>query len=424
MSTPISSITRKTVWREGISMPKYRKLFHYVTTDVCIIGGGLTGVTAAYLLAKAGKSVVLIEKKRLGGGATHDTTAFITEIIDTDLADLTRMLGKKKAAEVIRSHHDAIDRTQRIVRAEKIDCEFIRVPNIIYANPNTKEAEHIEDEHRAGTALGIDMEVGTERFPFNHGKFLRVANQAKFHPLRYLYALADAAEKNGAELHEESEATGYSVEDDTIRIEASGGSIEAKQLIIATYEPFNKPLSLYFKKAFYDSYVLEWKAPQGALPEGIFEDMHNPYRYFRVDKMNGYDRLIIGGEDHRSDMKVSNNECWTRLRDYTEEAFYGIPLEAVRRWKGPILEPVDGLAFIGTWSDERIYVAMGFSGNGMTYANIAAHMFTEDILGRSMPHKTLYDPRHIPSFKSLLIKGRDYSEEFYFGTIQQALRRK
>jgi glycine/D-amino acid oxidase-like deaminating enzyme len=413
------------VWIEEASKEDYPKLAESPTTEVVIIGGGLAGVISAYLLAKAGKKVVLLEKSELGGGATEYTTAFLTQSIDTDFSDLIKTFGKDAAKKVVDSHQSAIDLIEKIAADENINCDFMRCQNITYAL-SERDYKTLEDEYDAAKELGIKIskEPSHSKLPFKNYGYIAIDNQAKFHPLKFLYSVAAAAKKYGAEIYEQTEVKEIEqLDDGRVQVTTRRGTVQADWAIVTTYEPFNKPLRLYFKKAFYESYVFELEIPPAIIPEAIYEDTDNPYNYFRVDRADGgKDRVIVGGQDHRSDIKVHPSKNFKALEDYIKDTFGHIEYKITRKWRGPILEPVDGLAFIGSMSHDRILYAMAFSGNGMTYSGIAAQIFADTIRGVENEYAQVYRAERIPKLKALMVKGRDYGEELIRGAAVNVVK--
>jgi glycine/D-amino acid oxidase-like deaminating enzyme len=178
-----------------------------------------------------------------------------------------------------------------------------------------------------------------------------------------------------------------------------------------------------FKKGMYYSYVYELEIPKGAIGEGLYEDDHNPYHYFRIDQGENNDRMIIGGEDHRKEIPIDQNRNFNALEKYIQETFPGLMYRIVKRWRGPILEPSDGLPLIGRYDDKEPnrYVATAFSGNGMTYGTISGMLISDLILGKKNPWEDFYDPRRALPFKGIILKGRDYIEEFIKGVVKNII---
>jgi glycine/D-amino acid oxidase-like deaminating enzyme len=207
-------------------------------------------------------------------------------------------------------------------------------------------------------------------------------------------------------------------------LRTGNGEVRAADVIVATYDPFNHPKETRFKKGMYVSYVLEAVMDHGAIREGIYEDMANPYHYLRADKIRKNTRLIFGGEDHRIEIPMDQKKNFKALEKHFRDL---IPAEAAytitREWTGPILETMDGLPFIGSL-EKHLYLATGFSGNGMTYAMIAAEMFLREIVGGLNPWRPLYEPGRVPSLRQLMKKGGDYTGALFGGALKNSLEQK
>ena len=383
--------------------------------DVCIVGGGLTGIATAYFLAKKGKTVAVLEQNEIGSDATVQTTAFITYSLDTGLTDLASMYGRDNARLIWMSHKDAINAINDIVSSEKIDCEFKRCPNIVFAR-SQKEFEGFKQEADLANEFGFEVQLKQDHnLGFSQAGYMEVKDQAKFHPTKYLYQLAEKAENLGVQIFEKSKATSIEA-DGSVIVKTDQAQVTCTDVIVATYDPFNQPKETRLKKGMYVSYVFEVELPKGQILEATFEDNANPYHYFRVDRGENYDRMIIGGEDHRAEIKMNEDKNYKALEEYLKE-IVGNRCAIKRRWVGPILEPSDGLALIGKYRDHQ-YVAAAFSGNGMTYAHIAAELFCDEITNHANPYVKIYDPRRIPKLKSLVKKGKDYTGELIGGAVK------
>ena len=412
-------IPEKPSWDIGTSIHRSGKLVQDMATDIAIIGGGLTGLATAYMLSETGKKIVVIEKGWVGYGATGLTTAFLTQSIDTGLRDLIDMFGKDLTKLILRSHEEAIESVEKIVKDHNIECEFMRCSNFAYAN-DEKESEGLRDEEKAGKELGVPVEYKEDQaLGFVNFGYLEWKNQAKFHPLKYLRSLVLLLKERGVEIFEESEVVDLSGKGPYV-LSTKEAKVTAQAVIEATYGPLKR--KLYFKKAFYDTYILELEIPGGEIPEGIYEDNMDPYHYFRVDRMGEKDRVILGGEDHRSDIPVDESKNYQALIDYSDEVFKGIPHGMVRKWKGPIIEPVDGLPYIGAHKDPNIFYATGFSGNGMTYSHIAARIIADLIIGNKNPYAHIYAAGRKQALKHILKKGRDYTSELAYGAVKNTFK--
>jgi glycine/D-amino acid oxidase-like deaminating enzyme len=413
--------TKETsTWIETAPLPTFPKLTKSITTDVAIIGGGLAGLLSAYVIAKEGKRVAVIEKDRFASKATGYTTGFLSQLIDTDTADLIEMFGEADTKKIWSSHGEAIDLIEKIVKEHEIECEFTRCKNYIYAN-SSRERKDLDSEFSEMKKLKYDVTMKPVELGFKNRGAMTINKQGKYHDRKFIAGLLPLLEKMGVELYEQTEVTDIA-NNSPFTVTAGKHTVTADWTITATYQPFNNPSEVFLKKAMYKSYVLELEVPKNKYPEGTYEDMDNPYHYFRVDAgkgANGKDRLIIGGEDHRAEIPM-NKKNFDVLEDYAEDLF-GKRYPVVRNWSGFILESVDGLPFIGQYRPGNL-IATAFSGSGMTYSGISAMIFRDIILHKKNPYTKLYSPERSQTFTQLWKKGRDFGEEFLKGALANVFK--
>jgi glycine/D-amino acid oxidase-like deaminating enzyme len=412
----------KTTWNDtkGLMKKDYGSFSGNKSADVVIVGGGITGIVSAYLLAKAGKKVVVLEKETVGSGITSYTTAFLTQSLDTEASSLIKSFGEDTARKIFDSHGKAVNLVEKIIKEENIDCDFSRCSNYLYTHTE-KDLDSLEEESKMLQSLGIHSEVvrnGSE-LGFDNKGYLDIKNQGKFHPLKFIFALAEKAEKLGVEFYEHSEVLKMeTAEHGHQKVTLTTGEIDAGYVIVATYKPFDNPLKLYFKKGTYVSYVIELQVKNMNLKEGVYEDTSNPYHYLRVDKHEGGHRVVLGGSDHREDVPVNKTKSFNALIEYADSIIPKENRTITHRWIGQMLEPVDGLPSIGRIDDRNVLYTIAFSGNGMTYSSIAAMMFADIISGKDNPWISVYSPLRKQSLKALLIKGRDYAQEMLGGAVK------
>jgi len=387
--------TTLSIWAATSEIDLRPKLDKEATANVCVVGAGIAGMTTAYLLARAGKSVIVLDDGPIGGGMTGRTTAHLVTALDDRYFELEHLHGEKGAQLAAQSHRASIDQVERIVRDEKIDCEFERLDGYLFVPPN--ESKEILDRelaaaHRAGLA---DLEI-VERAPiaaFDTGRALRFPHQGQFHPLKYLAGLARAIERDGGQIYSNTHAS--KIEGgDRARIETSNGPVvTADAVVVATNTPVNDRFEIHTKQAAYLTYVIGALVRRGEVESALFWDTPHPYHYIRVENLNDdYDLLISGGEDHKSGQKDDANIRFAALERWTRTRF---PIKDVEyRWSGEVMEPIDGLAFIGRnpLDQENVFIATGDSGNGMTHGTIAGMLISDLILGKENKWAALYDP--------------------------------
>jgi len=406
-----------------------------IACNVLIVGEGITGMTTAYELSKSGKKVVVIQKGNLKDTTTAYTTAFLTSMLDTDVQDLLRMNSKANVKEIVASHEKAITYIEQTTKNDKFDCEFMRVPYYSFAKDATS-LERCVEEVKARKKSGFAAETfSSGEIPFENTGGMKILHQAKFHPTKYLVGLRKKAMQNGVEFYENTTAGKIKGGEEVqkVEVEAKVGhktfTITADQIVIATHNPYVQPWWYYFKKGEYVSYVLELSVSHGQIPEALFEDDENPYHYIRVDAgkgKDGGDRVIVGGEDHRKEIKMKDVNAYERLENYFKHILPDVEYDIVRKWDGSIYEPTDGLAIIGRYSTKypNRFTAGGFSGNGMTYGTLAGMMISDMIEGEENEWEEIYAPSRLFSVTDLLIKGRDYVGELWNGVITGMFRKK
>src|SRR5437660_3863687 len=120
------------VWIDDTPIRKFPKIQRNISVDVLVVGAGVTGITAAYLLKKAGLTVALIERERVASIDTGHTTAHLTYVTDVGLHELTTNFGKDHAQAAWDAGAAAIDQIENIVTEEQLDCEFQRVPAYLH----------------------------------------------------------------------------------------------------------------------------------------------------------------------------------------------------------------------------------------------------------------------------------------------------
>jgi glycine/D-amino acid oxidase-like deaminating enzyme/nitrite reductase/ring-hydroxylating ferredoxin subunit len=373
-----------------------------LTCEVVVIGAGIAGLTTAYLLAKAGKVVAVVEDGNIGSGETGRTTAHLVNAIDDRYYDLEKYFGKEGARFALESHTAAVDRIERIVKEEKIDCDFKRLDGYLFLHP-TDTIESLQEDLKASREVGLsDIEL-MERAPissFDTGPCLHYPNQAQFHPMKYLNALADRIVQLGGNIFTQTHASDFHRDG----IETSNGfRISAGQIVVATNTPVNDRVTMHTKQAPYRTYVVAFGVNRDSIPHLLLWDTGDqnhrpyPYHYIRLQKIDdSTDLLIVGGEDHKTGQADDWKERFDNLEAWTREHFPEVG-KVLYRWSGQVMEPVDSLAFIGlNPGDENVYICTGDSGNGMTHGTIAGILICDLILGVENPWKTVYDPSRKP----------------------------
>ncbi len=402
-------MTSTSPWESASERKNYPSLRSALEVDVAIVGGGIAGVTAAYELVKAGRRVALLEQGQIGDGMSGWTTAFVTYVTDADLGELRRTFGDAGASLAWASGRDAADEIGRIIREESIACDFMRCPAYFYAPDGAGQAR-LGREERLARKFGFQARLTEESLGFTNLGCLRVEEQGKFDPMKYLHALADRAVKHGAQIFEHSKVLGYSSGDPRV-LNTAQGEVRARDVLLATYSPIGDPGRLSLRLNPWQTYVLEAEIPRGLLPEALLQDTLRPYHYFRVDRFPTHDRLILGGEDHPTGERTDTAARFARLEKFLHDLLPGQAIKVVRTWSGEILETLDGLPYVGRVG-RGLYVATGFSGTGMTFGTLSAMLVRDLILKKPNPAAHLYRPGRLTALPRLFARGWRYLGKF------------
>jgi glycine/D-amino acid oxidase-like deaminating enzyme/nitrite reductase/ring-hydroxylating ferredoxin subunit len=397
-------------WIDSAELHAYPKLQRDESVDVVIVGGGIAGLTAAYLLTQDGRSVAVLERERCATIDTGHTSAHLTMVTDERLTDLAKRFGRNHAQAAWDAGLAAIAQIDTIVNDLGIDCDFAWVPGYAHAPLGDAEqngAASFREEAALASELGFDAEFVGE-VPCVGGPGVRFAGQARFHPRKYLAGLARAITDRGGLIFEGSAATEFN--DRPLSVKANGHTLTCQSIVLATHTPLvgNAGMisaSLFQTKlALYTSYVIAGRVPKGRIPDALFWDTADPYHYVRLEPQRDHDLVIFGGEDHKTGQAADTNVCFDRLERTLASMVGGV--EITHRWSGQVIETPDGLPYIGETA-ARQFTGTGFSGNGMTFGTLTGMMAADRVAGRRNPWTDLFDPDR----KKILGAAWDYLTE-------------
>lgn len=380
--------------------------------DTVVVGAGIAGLTTALVLARRGVRVVVLDDGPIGGGETGRTSAHLASAVDDHYYELESKFGERGAQLIAESHATAIDWIEATIQELGIDCDFRRVDGYLFAPADQhgeRDLRELDKELVAARRAGLEVErVERAPLPFDTGPALRFANQAEFHPLRYLRGLAAGVVEAGGTIH-----TGVHVEaiqpGQPLTVKLSGGrTIFCRTAVDATNATITSPHNLPLRQAAYRTYCIAVAVKPGTIPHGLYWDTCDPYHYVRVAPGDSPERelVIIGGEDHRTG-QGEPMQSWIALEQWTRR-WLRLDGPVVARWSGQVIEPVDGPAHIGRSPDmDHVYVVTGDSGNGLTHGTIAGILIPELMRGQNPPWADVYAPNrsHLHSFGSLLAEA-------------------
>ena len=402
-----SARTESSWFTTAPALPAFQPLKEDLTAEVVVVGGGIAGLTTAYLLSKEGRDVVLLEDGELASGESGRTTAHLSNALDEHYFNLESIFGKEGARLAAESHSAAIDRIEQIIKDENIACDFARVDGYLFLHEegNARDLKkELEAAHRAGLRE-VEYLAEADNVGFRTGECLRFPRQGQFHILKYLRGLAQAITKHGGRIFTHTHVTDVKGGDQA-QVETTDGRVvrASAGIVVATNSPFNDRVVMHTKQSTYRTYVLGARVPKGSVAGALFWDTGDPYHYVRVQEVGAgprggkpdYDLLLVGGEDHKVGQEDHPERAFERLETWTRERFpYLTGIEF--RWSGQVLESNDSLGFIGRnpLDSDNVFIITGDSGHGMTHGTIGGMLLTDLILDRQNPWARLYEPGRI-----------------------------
>jgi glycine/D-amino acid oxidase-like deaminating enzyme/nitrite reductase/ring-hydroxylating ferredoxin subunit len=382
----------RSLWLATSDAPTFRSLHRDLVVDVAVLGGGLVGALTALRLSEAGASVALLEARRIGAGTTGHTTAKVTSLHGLTYARLLSRLGKDVAKAYADANEAGLAWIAELVEERGLDCDFRRKPNFTYTE-SADEVPDIRDEVEAALELGLPASFETETdLPFPIAAAVRFANQAEFHPHRFMSAITSGLAAAGCQIFEQTRAVGVDFRNAKVRTD-SGASVTADHVVVATQIPF-PDRGLFFARTHPSrSYVLAVK-PRTRAPRGMYLSTEPRAHSIRSHPVEGGELLLIAGEGHKTGQDDPTG-CYRRLAEYAKVRFGA---DAVRyRWAAQDYMPVDGIPFIGRlWPfSSNVHVITGLRKWGLAMGAAAATIVSDSIRGLPNAWSRAFDTNRV-----------------------------
>ena len=440
-------------WLDSIeNKNKFNKLEKDISTDVCIVGAGIFGLTCGYYLTKQGYNVVLLEKEKdIASKTTGHTTAKITSQHNLIYKYLIDSLGESMAKKYLYANQDAIENIYQIINDENIDCDFVRQASYVYTN-NLDELEKIKLENKAVNSLGFKSEFVTSTpLPFNVLGALRFPNQAEFNPIKYAYGLAKCITSNGSSaidgLVNAGSVGSVSVGDGIVENSPGGASlnlakgtgeiytdtlvqnikkendefitsckdyvVRSKYVILASHYPFIDRLGYYFLKMYQStSYVIAVDIGNKTF-DGMYINSKQPtfsYRFANFSGSCGKRLLLVGGADHKTGSKIDLSNAYSIL-EYEVRKYYP-DCKVLYKWNTEDCITLDKIPYIGEFSHfmPNMYIGTGFNKWGMTSSNVAGNIIVDKILGRENEYENVFKATRLHPIKNNVELGNMIKE--------------
>ncbi|MEI3604831.1 FAD-dependent oxidoreductase [Pseudogracilibacillus sp. SE30717A] len=411
-------------WHDSVDVPHFPKLNEKIQVDVGIVGGGMTGITAAYLLSQQGFKVCVVDAGVLLNGTTGHTTAKITAQHGLIYDELIKHFGEDGAKLYYEANHEAQKFIEQTIKKHNISCHLTEDDAYIYTN-SKDDITKLENEHKAYEKLNIEGSISDDcELPFPVKKVLKMTNQAYFHPLMYLKDLIKICQENGVKFYEQTRALTIEYNKGPTIITEDDHRIICRYVIQASHYPFYDGQGFYPVKMYAArSYIIAAKTKK-KIKGGMYINAETPTRSIRPITINNEDLLLIGGDGHKtgqSNEPMMNH--YESLYQFTDKHFH---VESVLyRWSAQDLVTLDKVPYIGrvTKAQHNVFVATGYRKWGMTNSTNAAKLLTDLIMDKENSYEEFFSPgRNIkadPAIRKFVSYNSDVAKHLIKGKLER-----
>jgi glycine/D-amino acid oxidase-like deaminating enzyme/nitrite reductase/ring-hydroxylating ferredoxin subunit len=404
----------QSYWMASTKPPTYPALSGHVEADVAVVGAGIAGISAAWEIARTGRSVVLLEADRIAAGVSGYTTGRLSAAHPWIYRPLREGLGAESARLYARSQQDAVDHMIRTADRLGIDCDVEVRASHVYVEPGDGRLDDLKAETDAAREAGLDASFVTETdLPYEVGGAMRVEDQVQFHPRRYLLGLADDLTKAGGRIFERSRVTGLDRGSGPLRATtADGATVTAEDVVIATLFPLFDRGRLTLRLSPLRELVIAAPIDADRDPGAMYITRADNTRSVRTAPYrDGQRLLLVTGESFppgTTDVDCHQRELveWTREHFKIDDVAYW--------WSAQDLDTADKVPYVGRL-DDHLYVATGFARSGMSHGIMSGRLIADLIDGTEPPWTDLYAPRRLdvgreagPVLKTAMSQGKEF----------------
>lgn len=410
----------KSYWLDSTPITNYPSLNEDINVDIVIIGGGLAGISCAYLLKNEGFNIAILEANSLCEGTTAYTTAKITSQHGLIYNKLSKQMGKELASQYAEANEYAIKEINKIIDDNNIDCDFIPQSAFVYTQQDDY-IQKIEDEIKTAQDLGINASY-IDKIPFHIPikAGIQFQNQAQFHPRKYVLELAKIINNNNVSIYENSRAVDIEKSGDFIITTNQRKKVRAKKIIIASHYPFYNKIGMYYARIYTErAYIVAIKAKE-KYPGGMYINAEDPPRSLRHQNTKDGELILVVGENHKTGQSENTNKHYEALLEFANSLFTveNIPY----CWSTQDCMTLDGIPYIGNFNSNTpdMYIATGFQKWGMTNSMVSAMLIKDLIVKGKSPWQEVYSPSRkaiTASAKNFIAQNFNVAEQLLDGKL-------
>lgn len=369
----------------------YNPLLSNYKTDVAIIGSGITGALVAHELCNAGIPCIIIDKRTPATGSTAASTSQLQYEIDVPLCEMIKLVGEETAVKAYHASLQSINDIEQIFNEVRLNADFKRISSIFLASFK-KDLRLIEQEYDTRRKSGLPVEfLDNTELKKQHGidgpgaLKNKVAAEIDCYTSA-IHLLQHHIKHSGLQLFSHTEVEDYKQTGQGYELKTNEGHIvKCRYVVIAAGFESGRflPKQVMNLNSTY-ALVSDPVPPSLLWPErSLIWETARPYFYARTTADN---RMMIGGEDEEFKDPVKRDSLLPakikKLEKKFAKLYPDIPFKTDMAWCGTFSSTKDGLPYIGAWPGKnKMFFALGYGGNGITFSMIAAQVIRNKIQG-------------------------------------------
>ena len=380
-----------SLWIESTKNTNYPTLEGNLSTDVCIIGAGITGVVTAYLLNKAGLDVTIVDRQNVCMGVTANTTGKITSQHGLFYTYLINTFGKDFAKNYLYANENGLQLAKNIITSENIECDYEEQDSFVYTISNNEVNKIIEETNNV-ISLGFAAEfVKDSPLPFDIAGAIKFPNQAQFNSRKYVLSILDKLNNSGIKIFENTKVSDIKFENNIYTTVCNNYEINSKYVVMASHYPIKDFPGFYFFKMYQSKSYIIAVDTKTDLFSGMYITSTQPTCSLRTSIFNNKRVLLVAGGDHKTGandvpLDTKYDDLFNFIKQYYPNS------EIMYSWSTEDCISLDKVPYIGKFSNlmPNLYIATGFKKWGMTTSHIAAQIIRDNILNKPNKYNDIF----------------------------------